>query len=409
MVNDMTTISIATPTMMLGDVSSWPFFKTWLRAPTGSTSGGEMDVTFMFILYLSIFWFVLLMGLMFYFSWKYRRREGVATPVSPAHNTNIEIAWTVGPSLILVVLFVMGFKGYTSTLVPKSGALEIDLIGQKWSWTLNYPTGASATHATKPNVVTSKPVPIYFIPEGVPVRMKMVSKDVMHSFYVPDFRKKIDVMPNRYTTYWFESQQIPADANRMEKDTNAAWSFMDGIPHMDHWVFCAEYCGDFHSEMAAIIRVIPKAKFDEWVAKSDSAEVPAARGKKLWERNCISCHSIDGTRGTGPTWKNVFGKEKMLSGGKMMMADDDYIRTSIWYPQTHTVAGFEGIQMTAYLGVLDDKAINSIIAFMKSEWVADNWKDIGGVNKAFESGAPASKPADAMAKPADAPVVDVKK
>lgn len=419
MVNDMTILSNAVPTgfpaMILGDVSSWPFFKTWLRNPTGSTYGTGTDVAFMFILYLSIFWFVLLMGLMFYFTWKYRRREGVATPVSPAHNTNIEIAWTVGPSLLLVVLFVMGFKGYSDIMVPKSGALEIDLIGQKWSWTLNYPTGASATHATAANVLSSKPVPVYFIPEGTPVRMKMVSKDVMHSFFVPDFRSKIDVMPNRYTTYWFESQKIPEGANRMEKDVNPAWSFMDGTPHVDHWVFCAEYCGDFHSEMAAIIRVIPKAKFEEWVAKSDSAEAPAARGKKLWERNCISCHSIDGSKGTGPSWKNIYGATHTMSGGKQVKVDDDYIRESIWYPQAKTVAGFEGVQMTSYLGVLDDKSINAIVAFMKSEHVASNWKDMGGVNKAFEGEKPAAKPGDAMAKPEDAakpaaaPAADPKK
>lgn len=401
----MTVNDMMTPNRMLADTSTWPFFKLWFQGRSGATYGEESDVTFMFILYTAIFWFVLLMGLMFYFVWKYRRRPGLPAPVSPAHNTNIEIAWTVGPSLLLVVMFVLGFKGYSDMLVPKGGGIDIDLIGQKWSWTLNYPSGASSTHATDPNVLSSKPVPIYFVPEGTPVRLKMISKDVMHSFWVPDFRAKIDVMPNRYTKYWFESAKIPADAKTMIPDANPAWSFLDGTPHVDHWVFCAEYCGDFHSEMAAIIRVIPKAKFDEWVAKSDAAEAPAARGKKLWERNCISCHSIDGSRGTGPSWKNIYGATHAMSGGKQVVADDDYIRESIWYPQAKTVAGFEGVAMTSYLGVLDDKAINSIIAFMKSEWVADNWQQLGGVNKKFEGGAQApadgAKPAD-PATPADA-------
>jgi cytochrome c oxidase subunit 2 len=398
----MTVNDMMMPNQILADASTWPFFNFWFRSASGSTYGDESDVAFMFILYTAIFWFVLLMGLMFYFVWKYRRRPGMPAPVSPAHNTNIEIAWTVGPSLLLVVMFVLGFKGYSDMLVPKGGGMDIDLIGQKWSWTMNYPTGASATHATDPNVLSSKPVPIYFVPESTPVRLKMISKDVMHSFWVPDFRAKIDVMPNRYTKYWFESAKIPANAKTMLKDANPAWSFLDGTPYVDHWVFCAEYCGDFHSEMAAIIRVIPKDKFEEWVAKSDAAEAPAARGKKLWERNCISCHSIDGTRGTGPSWKNIYRATHTMSGGKQVVADDDYIRESIWYPQAKTVAGYEGVAMTSYLGVLDDKAINSIIAFMKSEWVADNWQQIGGVNKKFEGGiAPAdAKPADA--KPADA-------
>jgi cytochrome c oxidase subunit 2 len=406
MVNDMMN-TIPTGTL-LADASKWPLFDMWFMNKSASTYGGSSDVTFMFIVYLSIFWFVLLMGLMVYFAFKYRRRQGQPAPVSPSHNTRIEIAWTVGPSLLLVILFVMGFKGYSDMLVPKGGGLDVDLIGQKWSWTINYPTGASSTHSTPANLLSSKPVPVYFIPEQTPIRMKMISKDVMHSFWVPDFRSKIDVLPNRYTKYWFETEKIPADAPKLQE--SGAWAFLDGTPHVDHWVFCTEYCGEFHSEMAAIFRVIPKAKFDEWVAKSDAAEHPAARGKKLWERNCISCHSIDGSRGTGPTWKNMYGAMHAMSGGKQVKVDDDYIRESIWYPQAKTVAGFEGVAMTSYLGVLDDKAINAIIAFMKSEHVAENWKELGGVSKDFKpaegasaEGAPADKPADPAATPAPAP------
>jgi cytochrome c oxidase subunit 2 len=401
MVNDMMNM-IPTGTL-LADASKWPLFDIWFRGKSGSTYGGSSDTAFMFIVYLSIFWFVLLMGLMVYFAFKYRRRAGQPAPVSPSHSTRIEIAWTVGPSLLLVILFVMGFKGYSDMLVPKGGGLDVDLIGQKWSWTINYPTGASSTHSTPANLLSSKPVPVYFIPEQTPIRMKMISKDVMHSFWVPDFRSKIDVLPNRYTKYWFETEKIPADAPKLQE--SGAWAFLDGTPHVDHWVFCTEYCGEFHSEMAAIFRVIPKAKFDEWVAKSDAAEHPAARGKKLWERNCISCHSIDGSRGTGPSWKNMYGAMHAMSGGKQVKVDDDYIRESIWYPQAKTVAGYEGVAMTSYLGVLDDKAINALIAFMKSEHVAENWKELGGVSKDFKpaEGVPAEGTPVDPATPAPAP------
>lgn len=394
----------------LADASTWPLHDLVYRGKGAASYSAASDEAFMFILYQSIIWFVVLMGLMVFFVFKYRRREGRPAPVSPSHSTKIELAWTIFPSLLLVVMFIMGFKGYRDMVVPKGGGLDVDLIGQKWSWTMTYANGAGSTHLTKPGVLASKPVPVYYVPEGTPIRLKMISKDVMHSFYVPDFRTKFDVLPNRYTKFWFETEMVSASPNaRTLSDIEVpepGFAHLKGTPYVDHWVFCAEYCGDFHSEMAAVIRVLPKDKFEWWFANADKALPPAQQGQKIYENNCAACHSIDGSGRTGPTWKNLYGKTETLSGGKQVKVDDDYLRESIWYPTAKVVAGFEGIQMTSFLGVLDDPKINALIAFMKSEWCAENWKELGGVSKDWKSAAEAdgAKPGEKAAdKPADKP------
>lgn len=369
---------------LLADVSSWPLHNLWYSGKGGATYSGESDLAFMLILYYSIAWFILLMGLMVYFVLKYRRREGQPAPVSPAHSTKIEIAWTVLPSLTLVAMFLLGFKGYSDMLVPKQGGIDIDLIGRKWSWTMNYANGAGSTHSANAGLVSSKKVPIYFVPDDTPVRLRMISEDVMHSFWVPDFRAKIDVMPNRYTKYWFQSEKLDAadtSAKRMTEyaDPKNPWNFLQNVPYNDHYIMCAEYCGDFHSEMTAVLRVIPRDKFHEWTLKADSAEPPYLRGKKLYENNCSTCHSIDGSSRTGPSWKNMYGATHTMSGGKQVKVDDDYIRESIWTPQAKVVAGYEGVQMTAFK--FEEKNIAALIAFMKSEFVHEKWAEVGGVNK----------------------------
>lgn len=386
-------------TLVLADndaVASWPLHDWWYLGKGGASYSHWSDWAFMGILYLSIAWFVVLMGLMFYFVVKYRRVEGKPAPVSAAHNSKLEVAWTVIPTLMLVVMFIVGFKGYAEMMVPRTDGMEIDVVAQKWSWTFNYRDGNSSTENLPANELSSQSVPIYYVPESTAVRLKMISKDVMHSFWVPDFRTKIDVMPNRYTTYWFDTAKVPSDAKKLrfppievrgEEPKPNVFAALDGVPYVDHWVFCAEYCGDFHSEMVAVIRVLPKDKYEWWAANASSALPLDQQGQKLYLNNCATCHSIkEGQKLTGPSWYDLYGAKNHALEDGVVDVDDNYIRESILNPGKRYAKGYKGVVMTSFAGSLDERKINAIIAYMKT--LSKH------ATKEGESGKPADKPAE---------------
>ncbi|KXK31692.1 MAG: Cytochrome c oxidase subunit 2 precursor [Candidatus Hinthialibacteria bacterium OLB16] len=183
----------------------------WLPAQR-STYAGEVDALFYFILWLSVFFFSLIVGLMVYFVWKYRAREGHTSQPSPIHNTTLEVVWTIIPVLIVIVIFYMGFTGFMNIANPPQNAYEINVTGMKWKWLFTYPNG----------YVDEK----LHVPVNRPIRLVMTSEDVIHSLYIPAFRMKMDVVPGRYHKIWF-------NANK------------EG----EYDVYCAEYCGTSHSDM----------------------------------------------------------------------------------------------------------------------------------------------------------------
>ncbi len=377
-----------------------PLHSWWFNGPGASSYSDAGDWAFMTIFWYSVAWFIALFVATTYLAVKYRRRPGQAAQISPHHNSRLELIWTVLPSLTLVVMFVMGFRGYADMLVPKGGGLECDLLAQKWSWTIKYPTGGSNTETLGANKLAFTSVPIYYFPEETPIKLRMLSKDVLHSFWVPDFRTKLDVMPNRYTKYWFETEKVPAGAQTLQfSEVTDPFHFMDGVPYVDHSIFCAEYCGDLHSAMAAVIRIIPKDAFAEWMKKGDAALPPAERGKKIWEGNCQSCHSIDGSIKTGPSWKDLFGRIETMTNGDKITVDENYIRESIYEPAKRIVAGFPN-SMPSQAGLLDVDQVNAIIAYMKSKPINTKATD------ADEDAKPDAKP---DGKPAAAPTPESKK
>ncbi len=400
-----------------GPGASIPLHSWWYKGPGGSSYSDASDFAFMTIFWYSVVWFVALFAITTYFVVKYRRKEGQASEVSPQHNTKIELIWTVLPSLTLVVMFVMGFRGYSDMLVPKGGGLDCDLLAQKWSWSLKYPTGGSNTESLKANELASTTVPIYYFPEETPVKLRLISKDVMHALWVPDFRAKVDILPNRYTKFWFESGKIPAGAKTlMFADITDPFHFLDGVPYVDHAIHCAEYCGDFHSDMAAVIRIIPKDAFAEWLKKGDAALPPVQRGQKIWETNCQTCHSIDGTLRTGPSWKDLFGRTETMTDGSTVVVDDNYTRESIYEPQKRIVGGFGGVIMPTFAGALDADQINALIAYMKS--ISVNAKEEPDPADPKPDAKPGDKPGDKPeakpdakpeAKPAETPKAEPKK
>ncbi len=310
---------------------------SWWKPIQASAHAGAVDTLFNFIMYLCFFFFVLIVGAMVYFIVKYRRKGNGPERTSPIKgNHTLEIVWSVIPGILLVLIFAWGFKDWLAIAVVPANAMEVRVSGQKWNWTFTYP---------KEGIVSADLV----VPAGQPVKLVMTSKDVLHSFYIPDFRIKRDVVPGKYSVLWFEPSE-----------------------EATHQIYCTEYCGTEHSNMLSKVKVVSSAKYEEWLANGGDEDggtpVPLAdKGKKLYEqRGCVACHSIDGTNKVGPTWKGLYGSaRKFTDGTSLAAADENYLRESILVPNAKIVAGYAGV-MPSYQGQLNDKQLESIIEYIKT-------------------------------------------
>lgn len=297
-----------------------------------STFAHHTDELFEFILALCVIFFIAIVGTMILFVIKYRRRsERDVTPVIKGNHT-LEIIWSVIPGLLFVVIFAWGFIGWAQLNVVPPDALNIRVTGAKWNWSFTYPDGITSGELV--------------VPANKPIKLTMSSKDVIHSFYVPDFRIKRDVIPGRYTVIWFET-----------------------LGPADHYVLCTEYCGTAHSQMMAKVRVVPQQEYDEWISSGGGMgdNVPLAQlGSLLFQqRGCVACHSIDGSRLVGPTLKDAYGHEVELSDGTKVVADENYLRSSILNPAGQVVKGYDPV-MPSFQGQLNDKQIEALIEYIKS-------------------------------------------
>jgi len=275
---------------------------------------------------------VLICALMVLFIVKYRKRPGHEVQPSPSHHTGLELFWTVIPIFLVIGLFWKGYSTYLEMIVPPRNAYEVQVTGQKWNWLYTYPNGyvGAELHTEV----------------GRPTTLIMSSEDVIHSFYVPAFRIKRDVMPGRYSKIWFEANQ-PGEYD----------------------VFCAEYCGTSHSTMLSKVVVHPEGEFEPWLEEASdflSRMPPAEAGQMLYStRGCPQCHSIDGSSGIGPTFQGLFGSEEALTTGDTVTVDENYVRESILEPQAKVTAGYDPV-MPTYRGRLKDEEIGAIIEFLKT-------------------------------------------
>jgi cytochrome c oxidase subunit 2 len=340
-----------------------PLRDIWFRSRPSATYSSAVDDLFMWIFWFSVIAFVILMYLMFYWTWKYRRSAVKKPILSTSHNTPLEIAWTVLPLIPLAYIFFKGFHGYADALIAPQNAMELRVEGKKWNWLVTYPNGEEsplfttddAKDGEPTNTLASTAVPIYPVPEDRPIKLRMSSRDVIHAFWIPDFRIKQDVMPNRYTSYWFQSEKL-----------SGSEKLADGTPKADHWVFCAEYCGQSHSEMMAILRVVPEAYFNQLMIDWTGNKPPEVIGERVYKGQCASCHSVDGSKNTGPTWKNAYGTQVPLEDGSTALYDENYIRESILNPQAKIHKGFGPYsQMNSFQGQLSEKQIDGLIAYLK--------------------------------------------
>ncbi|MFI5297807.1 MAG: cytochrome c oxidase subunit II [Polyangiales bacterium] len=306
----------------------------WMPKAT-STLAPDVDWAFNIVLILCVIFFVGIVGAMLYFVAVYRRKndDDKTSPVD--HNAKIEFVWTVVPTVLVVWLFFVGFKGFMNATVAPAGAYEITVKAEKWNWTFTYPDGT-----VSPNFLA--------VPKGKPVKLIMSSTDVLHSFYVPEFRVKRDVIPGSYTTLWFEA-------------TEAKEVLLE----------CAEYCGKGHSEMLGTVSVMEEDKFKEWLEAggdlTSKGLSPVKKGEQLFTKwNCKTCHSVDGSAGTGPTLKGVFGSSVPLTDGTSVNADENYVRESILLSNAKIVRGFSPV-MPIFKGTLKDKDVDALVAFIKEQ------------------------------------------
>jgi cytochrome c oxidase subunit 2 len=321
-----------------------------------STNAAEVDTVFYVIYWISVFFFAVIVGLMALFVVRYRqRRRGERAPDSPNHSLALEITWTAIPVIISAALFVIGFKSFMNIATAPRNSYEIMVTGQKWQWFFEYPNG----------FVTSE----LHVPEDQAVKLTMTSEDVIHSLWIPAFRVKKDVVPGRYTHVWFEAKEAG-----------------------DYPLLCTEYCGTGHSDMLSTVTVHPSGTFEKWLEESANlydTMPPAEAGELLVQRSgCVQCHSLDGKSGIGPTFVNLFGYEQKLRDGGEVIADENYIRSSIVDPMADIVLGYEPV-MPTYAGKLKDKEITYIISYLKSA------SDRGGT----EDEAPAETETDAADQP----------
>ena len=302
--------------------------------PKGSsTVASDTDALFSFIFYASAVFFAIVVGLSILFVIRYRRRDGEPAPSQVAHNNLLELVWTVIPTILVFVVFFWGFKDYIRLFVVPYDAMEIKVTGQKWFWSFDYAEGASSVNEL-------------VVPVGQPVKLLMSSKDVIHSFSVPDFRIKMDVLPNRYTIAWFEAT-----------DTGS------------YDIYCTEFCGKGHSEMLGKVRVLSPDSCNAWIAANSNLGEGLSLvefGELLYKKKaCVTCHSIDGTKNTGPTFKGTFGSQEQLAGGGSVTVDENYIRESLLNPKAKVVLGYEPV-MPTYQNILKDRQVDALIEFIKT-------------------------------------------
>jgi len=309
-----------------------------------STFASSTDNLYFFITILNVIFFALIIGATILFMVRHARRSPDQKTSSITHNGKVEFLWSAVPTVLLIAIFIWGEIDYMKQAVPPQDAIEVRLTGRQWFWTTDYPSypGVQLTSSV------DEAAPMLVVPKGIPVKLTMFSEDVIHSFYVPAFRVKRDVLPGRYTTIWFEATRVG-----------------------EYNLFCTEYCGKDHSRMAGTVVVLEPEAFEAKLKelgtlKINEGETMAMYGQRIYSRKgCNACHSIDGNPMVGPTWKGIVGRESKFTDGTSQVADDNYIRQSILEPNAKLVAGYAG-QMPSYQGQLDDEQIAAVIEFMKT-------------------------------------------
>jgi cytochrome c oxidase subunit 2 len=320
-----------------------------------SVAADNVDFWFDMVLWLSVICFFGITFAVVYFVWKYRARPGHKAQPSSHHNDVVETIWTVIPSLICVALFVGGWRGYVDLTTPPKHALEIHVTARKWSWEFTHPNGVTDS--------------VLHVPADRSVRMIMKSEDVLHSFFVPAFRVKQDVLPRRYTNLWFKAEEPTVDPQQELRSNEVNDANRNLVrSQTGHRLYCAEYCGTDHSQMKTRVVVHNPGGYDNYLAfKQEEADTmsPLERGQSVFESKCFACHTLDGTTKVGPSFKGIWGETHTFQDGSTAVVDENYVRESIVDPKAKIRQGFPD-SMTSFQGQISDKEILGVIEYIKS-------------------------------------------
>jgi cytochrome c oxidase subunit II len=294
-----------------------------------STHAVQVDALFFFLLGLSGFVAVSIFALNFYFAIKYRRRSDADRPAAVASSLKLELAWSLIPLAIFLFIFVWGAQLYFSWARPPDDCMEVYCVGKQWMWKFQHLGG-------------QREINRLHVPVDQPVKLTMISQDVIHSFFVPAFRIHQDVLPEpRYTTVWFQATK-------------------PGTYHL----FCSQYCGTDHAKMVGEVIVLDRDAFKRWLETGVDGSM-AVEGRKLFQKlQCVTCHSAD-SRARAPVLEDLYGRTVHLQDGRIVRAEEAYIRESILYPDAKIVAGFQSI-MPPFKGQVNEEEIAQLIAFIKA-------------------------------------------
>jgi cytochrome c oxidase subunit 2 len=296
---------------------------------SASSASGEVDALYFFLVAVSAVMTIAIFLSVAVFAIKYRRRAPDEVPRPVEGSLLIESTWSILPLLVMLVMFGWGARVFFNNYVPPQGAMEIYVVGKQWMWKLQHPGG-------------QREINELHVPTGRPVKLTMASEDVIHSFFIPAFRIKKDVVPGTYHNIWFQPTK-------------------PGNYHL----FCAEYCGNNHSGMIGWIHVMEPAQYEAWLAGAGGMGSMASIGERIFQQlGCSTCHRTD-IQGRCPNLTGLYGTRVELKGGQTVIANESYIRESILDPKAKVVYGFEPI-MPTYQGQINEEGILQLIAYIRS-------------------------------------------
>ena len=311
----------------------WQFLIKWLNASAlfpreASTIAPYADALYFFLLTITVVGLVLVGTLVFGFSIRYRK-EKHPVAIQVEGSTLLEATWTIIPLALFLVCFVWGALLYFRIYNPPTNAMNIYIVGKQWMWKAEHPGGQHEINALH-------------VPTGRPVQLTMISQDVFHSYSIPDFRVKREVIPGRYSTVWFQATE-------------------PGTYH----IFCTQYCGTNHSAMIGEVTVLTPDDYQKWTQQSTSGMSLAQNGERLFaSMGCNACHS--GAAGArGPSLAGVYGAKLQLANGSQVLVNEAYLRDAILNPSQHVTAGYAPI-MPTYQGQISEDGLIDLVEYIKT-------------------------------------------
>ncbi|MBA4187897.1 MAG: cytochrome c oxidase subunit II [Planctomycetaceae bacterium] len=318
-----------------------------------STLAYQFEALFWYITIVTTLGGLAVYAALLYFCVAFRRENTTGSTPRILGSHRLELAWTIIPTIIFFSFFGWGMVVYTKAVHPPADAMEIFVIGKQWMWKAQYPNGQRVIIGGNPRNMTENErnsIGKLVLPINRPVRITMISEDVIHDFGVPAFRMKMDVLPGRYTTAWYHPTKLG-----------------------EYHIFCDQYCGTWHSLMVGKISVIGEQEFDEWlggVGSQQGTEHPvdgslAQKGEQLFLKlQCIKCHSAD-VKAAAPVLEGLYGTRVPLKGGGGEFADAEYIKQSILKPRLKVAQGWEPI-MPSYEGQVTPEDLDALVAYIRS-------------------------------------------